>query len=292
LANAAQWVKSQHSLKPNLKTMKMTLRIFIPLFVLAFSAMACDGRSGSSDYSYASEEAQAIPDQTTEARSDGGSGDAVPEKKVIRTARLRMEVADYEEAIRKAKQIINAFEAEITAEEERQYGQQLENQLVIRLAPAKLDSMLNALQGLALQIDSRSVNAEDVTRRYVDLETRLASKRAVIARYQELLAEARNVNEVLAVENNLRQVIEEVESMEAQFRYLKQQVDRSTVYLTLYETSSAGIAQRSFGSKIATAFADGWGLLKNLVLGAITAWPVLILLALLIWWWRRRRAKR
>lgn len=272
--------------------MKMTLRIFIPLFVLAFSAMACDGRSGSSDYSYASEEAQAIPDQTTEARSDGGSGDAVPEKKVIRTARLRMEVADYEEAIRKAKQIINAFEAEITAEEERQYGQQLENQLVIRLAPAKLDSMLNALQGLALQIDSRSVNAEDVTRRYVDLETRLASKRAVIARYQELLAEARNVNEVLAVENNLRQVIEEVESMEAQFRYLKQQVDRSTVYLTLYETSSAGIAQRSFGSKIATAFADGWGLLKNLVLGAITAWPVLILLALLIWWWRRRRAKR
>jgi hypothetical protein len=106
------------------------------------------------------------------------------------------------------------------------------------------------------------------------------------------LAEARNVNDVLAVENNLRQVIEEVESMEAQFRYLKQQVDRSTIYLTLYETSSAGIAQRSFGSKIAMAFADGWGLLKNLVLGAITAWPVLLLLALLIWWWRRRRSKR
>jgi hypothetical protein len=272
--------------------MKMTLRTLIPLFVLAFSAMACDGRSGSSDYSYASEKAQAFPDQTTEARSGGGSGEAVPEKKVIRTARLRMEVADYEEAIRKAKQIITAFEAEITSEEERQYGQQLENQLVIRLAPSRLDSLLNALEGLALHIDSRSVNAEDVTRQYVDLETRLASKRAVIARYQELLAEARNVNDVLAVENNLRQVIEEVESMEAQFRYLKQQVDRSTIYLTLYETSSAGIAQRSFGSKIAMAFADGWGLLKNLVLGAITAWPVLILLALLIWWWRRRRAKR
>lgn len=274
--------------------MKMTLRIIIPLFVLAFSAMACDGRSGSSDYSYASEEAQAIPDQTTEAKSGGGSGEAVPEKKVIRTARLRMEVADYEEAISKAKQIITAFEAEITSEEERQYGQQLENQLVIRLvpSPSRLDSLLNALEDLALQIDSRSVNAEDVTRRYVDLETRLASKRAVIARYRELLAEARNVNEVLAVENNLRQVIEEVESMEAQFRYLKQQVDRSTVFLTLYETRSEGIAQRSFGNKIVMAFADGWGLLKNLVLGAITAWPVLLLLALLIWWWRRRRSKR
>lgn len=272
--------------------MKKTLRTLIPLLVLAFSAMACDGRSGSSDYAYTSEEAQAIPDLTTEARSGGGSGEAVPEKKVIRTARLRMEVADYEEAISKAKRIITAFEAEITSEEERQYGQQLENELVIRLAPSKLDSLLNTLEGLALQIDSRSVNAEDVTRRYVDLETRLASKRAVIARYQELLAEARNVNEVLSVENNLRQVIEEVESMEAQFRYLKQQVDRSTVFLTLYETRSEGIAQRSFGSKIAMAFADGWGLLKNLLLGAITAWPVLILLALLIWWWRRRRAKR
>lgn len=272
--------------------MKMTLRIIIPLFVMAFSSMACDGRSGSSDYSYASEEAQAIPDQTTEAKSNGSPGEAVPEKKVIRTARLRMEVADYGKALEQARQIIAVFEAEITSEEERQYGQQLENELVIRLAPSRLDSMLNALQGLALQIDSRSVNAEDVTRRYVDLETRLASKRAVIARYRELLAQAKNVNEVLAVENNLRQVIEEVESMEAQFRYLQQQVDRSTIYLTLYETSSEGIAQRSFGSKIATAFADGWGLLKGLVLGAITAWPVLLLLTLLIWWWRRRRAKR
>ena len=161
--------------------MKMTLRILIPLLVLAFSAMACDGRSGSSDYSYATEEAQAIPDQTTEAKSSGSSGEAVPEKKVIRTARLRMEVADYEEAISKAKQIITAFEAEITSEEERQYGQQLENQLVIRLAPSKLDSVLNALEGLALQIDSRSINAEDVTRRYVDLETRLAALEAGLA---------------------------------------------------------------------------------------------------------------
>lgn len=272
--------------------MKTTLRTIIPLLVLAFSSMACDGRSGSSDYSYATEEAQALPDQTTKAKSSSGSADAVPEKKVIRTARLRMEVADYDVALAKAKQTVEAFEAEITSEEERQYGQQLENQLVIRLAPRNLDSMLNALESLALQIDSRSVNTEDVTRRYVDLETRLASKRAVIARYRELLTEARNVNEVLAVENNLRQVIEEVESMEAQFRYLKQQVERSTIYLTLYETSSEGIARRSFGSKIAMAFADGWGLLKNLVVGAITAWPVLILLVLAIWWWRRRRERR
>ncbi len=271
--------------------MKMTIRILIPLFMLALVSMACDGRSGSSGYSYASEEAQAMPDQTTEAKASGGSGEAVPQKKVIRTARLRMEVVDYDEALAKAKQTVKAFEAEITSEEERQKGQRLENQLVIRLAPSKLDSMLNALEGLALQIDSRSVNAEDVTRRYVDLETRLASKRAVIARYRELLAEARNVDDVLAVENNLRQVIEEVESMEAQFRYLKQQVDRSTIYLTLYETSSEGIARRSFGNRVVEAFADGWGLLKHLALGLVSAWPLLLLLALALWWWRRRRAR-
>ncbi|MEQ8702654.1 MAG: DUF4349 domain-containing protein [Phaeodactylibacter sp.] len=270
--------------------MKMNIRILIPLLILAFSAMACDGKSGSSDYSYASEEA--MPDQTTEAKASGEPGESVPEKKVIRTAHLQMEVASYEAALKETKAIVEAYEAEITAEEEQQYGQRLENRLVIRLAPARLDSMLNALEGLALQVSSRSVNSEDVTRRYVDLETRLSSKRAVIARYQELLAQAKNVNEVLAVENNLRQVIEEVESMEAQFRYLSQQVDRSTLYLTLYETRSEGIAHRSFGSKIASAFADGWGLLKNLVLGTVTAWPIVIVLGLGIWWWRRRRAKR
>ena len=267
----------------------MTLRIIIPLLIITFSSMACNGSSGSSDYSYASE--KGFAEEADNAESGDASGDEVPEKKIIRTARIRMEVADYDKSLSAAKSLVAGFEAEITSEQENQYGQRLENELVIRLSPSRLDALLEALEELALQIDSRSVNAEDVTRRYVDLETRIASKRAVIARYQELLAEAKNVSEVLAVENNLRQVIEEVESTEAQFRYLSQQIDRSTIYLTLYETSSEGIAHRGFGSKVAMAFANGGGLLKYLVLGAVTAWPVLIVISLVIWWWRRRRSK-
>ncbi len=272
----------------------MKTRLVLASLLLFQCLLSCGGSASDSSGSYAEDSPKL--ESTTEARASGApqnGGDALPEKKVIRSARLRMEVADYESAVGEAKTLVKQYEAEITAEEERQYGRRVENQLTIRLQPEDLEPLLNDLEKLAVQVDARSVQAEDVTRRYIDLQTRLETKREVIGRYRDLLQEAENVQDILAVENNLRQVIEEVESMEAQFRYLKQQVARSTIELTLYETTSEGIARRSFGSRIAEALSGGWQLLQNMLIGLIEAWPVLlILLALIAWWIRRRQRKR
>ncbi len=164
---------------------------------------------------------------------------------------------------------------------------------MIRVVPQRFDSLLLELEQLAAHVDLRSVNSEDVTRQYIDLETRLASKRAVVERYRELLKQARNVQEVLAVEENLRKVIEEIESVEGQLRYLSRQVDLSTVNLTIYEKGSRLSTGRSFWSRIGEGFEDGWKLLKEMAIGMVSIWPVLLVLAVfLIWLVRRQRKPR
>ena len=266
----------------------MSLKLVLPTLLLLPLLLSCEG---GGDYA----QSESMVSEPTDAKMvnsrDDVSNDPLPDKKLIRRAEMRMEVADYEKALEQVRAQVEAHEAEITKESEQQYGSRLENQLVVRMPPQQLEPLIESLTKLATYVDQRSVEVEDVTRQYIDLESRLESKRAVLKRYRELLKEAKNVQEVLAVEEKLRRLVEEIESTEGQFRYLQQQVGRSTLQLTLYEQTREGVAQRSFGSRMLQALARGWQLLQNLVLGLLAAWPVIIVIGLLVFWWLRRRKK-
>ncbi|MCB0570054.1 MAG: DUF4349 domain-containing protein [Phaeodactylibacter sp.] len=276
---------------------------WVILFLLAAAAVACGGRGHAPEMSadsFSGSDAKMAyeADESYRQPTAPGSGEAAPqedvqqdmtEKKIIRTANIRMEVRDFKEAQRQIAGLVSRFEGEVISEEVQQYGEMLENRMVLKVRPERFDSMLTALEQLATYVDFRSVNAEDVTRQYIDLETRLSSKRAVVERYRELLKQAKNVQEVLAVEENMRKVVEEIESIEGQLRYLSRQVDYSTINLTYYEKTDQPLIRRSFWSRVGEGFSRGWQLLKDLAIGAISIWPVILLIAALLWWWARRR---
>lgn len=274
----------------------MKTKIWITLSLLAALSLACRGNYESSpesagaydDYGTRSEAQMA---KEAYAQEEGQPGTLAPEKKVIRTANMRMEVRDYKEALSAVRKLVGTHEGEITGENEQQYGERLENTLVIRVLPQRFDSLLFELELLATQVDFKSINSEDVTQQYIDLETRLASKRAVVERYRELLKQAKNVQEVLAVEENLRKVVEEIESVEGQLQYLSRQVDRSTITLTIYEKGSRLSTAPSFWSRIGEGFEDGWKLLKEMAIGIVAIWPVLLALGIFLMWVVRRQRK-
>ena len=203
-----------------------------------------------------------------------------------------MEVKNYSATRQAVGRLVSRFGAQISLEEEEKHSYRIQNRLVIRLAPERLDSFILELEALALHVDHKSVQAQDVTRQYVDLETRLAAKRATVERYREILRTARNVQEVLAVEEKMRAVIEDIESTEQQLRYLGDQVQQSTVNLTLYEAfDQPEVRRRSFGQRLTHALADGWQFLLNILVGLAAVWP-LVLIGTGLAWWLLRRARR
>jgi hypothetical protein len=259
--------------------------------ISAFLLVSCTGNGENSSYSYPEATAEKAMAQDYDGSAESGPAE-IPERKVVRTANLRMEVASFKKATEKILESVATQEAEIFQQEEQQYGYQIEQRMTIKVPPENLDVLLETLESLATYVDQKSIDKEDVTQKYIDLESRLENKRAVIKRYQELMAQAKNVQEVIAVEENLRKVVEEVESMERQFQYLQQQLSRSTLYLTYYERLPEAVNTRSFGIRIIKGFANGWQLLKDLAIGLISIWPILILLSLAVGWWVRRRRKR
>lgn len=272
------------------------------LMLLALFTLACQGSRSAPEMAsdnmntFTGADAKMASEEEYRQSAAGGestpvSDQALPEKKIIRTANMRMEVKDFKKAQQEIAALVLRMEAEVISEEIQQYGEMLENRMVLKVKPERFDSMLHNLEQLATYVDFRSVNAEDVTRQYIDLETRLSSKRAVVERYRELLKQAKNVEEVLAVEENLRKVVEEIESIEGQLQYLSRQVDYSTINLTFYEKTDQPLLRRSFWNRVGEGFTQGWYLLKDLAIGLVSIWPILLILVLGVWWWVRRRRK-
>ena len=246
----------------------------------------------SSDEGYLAQ-AQYESDEYAEADTDQKHRSTKPEQKIIRTAEVQMEVEDYEKSLKTLNKLLEQYKATISNEAETRWDTRIQNLITIRIAPEKLDDFILNLDQIALEIKNKSISSRDVTRQYVDLETRLASKRAVVKRYTELLESAQSVSEVLEVEEKLRLLIEEIESAEAQLRSLKGQVEQSTINLTLYETLRAPITKgRSFFKQVGNAFVDGWGYLKDFLIGLMRVWPFLFIGVGLVYVVRRERRRR
>ena len=212
---------------------------------------------------------------------------------LLRRAELSMRVEDYAEAAAALPALVSGFDAYMAGEREWRSPQRVSNTYTIRVASAEFDALLAAVAGLASEVEARTVTVDDVTEEFVDLEARLRARRAVEERYVALLARADKVTDVIAVQQQLAQVREEIERAEGRMRYLADRAAMSTVEVTLYETTPAGLAGGpSLLHDLGAAFAGGWrGLLGALVF-AVAVWPLWIVLALGLYAVRRARRAR
>jgi DNA repair exonuclease SbcCD ATPase subunit len=214
-------------------------------------------------------------------------------RQLIRTANLTIRVNNYTKARKDIEQVLKKFAAQVNQESENRAAYQIENNLVIRVKPMQLDSLMAAIEQIAADIDNKSITVEDITRQYVDLESRLATKRAAVAQYQQLLRSAKTTSAVLEVYEKMNEMIEEIESTEAQLRTLRDQVQQSTLNLTMYQNyNNIAARHEGFGSRLGNALSGGWQGLLTVVVGLIYAWPLLLAMGMVLFFVLRSRKKR
>ncbi len=215
------------------------------------------------------------------------------EKKIIHTADIRFRVNDLKVATAGTKAKVKAIGGYISNSSERREGGNLENTLTIRIPFQKFDTFLTDAEKESIYTDYKNVSAEDVTAEYVDNSLRIKSKQKVFDRYLELLKQAKNVQEIMAVEENIRVIREEIEAKEGRQKFLDDQVTYSTITLTIYQvTESISAPDEPFYIRIWHNFRDGWGSVFNNIIGVFYLIPYLLIMALAIYfirrWWKKR----
>ena len=167
--------------------------------------------------------------------------------------------------------------------------------MIVRVPATRLDTFLVALLKESIFTERKTITAEDVTKRYVDLEARIKAKKITEEKYLEILKKARNVEEVLKVEEQLGLMREEIETREAELRELKNDVAMSTVNASFYQTvEGVNAPDKPFYAKIWNSFAEGFDLLSGVFLGLFYLLPVAVVFGGIGWFlirWLRKRRK-
>ena len=214
---------------------------------------------------------------------------APADRELIRTASVRLRAEDHGEAVETARQLVDSVGGFVGNEESQRYSDRVETTLTLRVPNTRFDTLLAAVSDLEGEVESRSVAVDDVTRQVADMSARLETKRAAEAQYRELLSRSGSIEDILAVQTRLQQVREEIESTEAQLRALRDQISLSTIRLTVFEASAAGItAGPGFFSRAGRSIINGWEGILELTLALLTLWPLLLIVGGFVWLLRRR----
>ena len=104
--------------------------------------------------------------------------------------------------------------------------------ITLRVPAKTLRTAIANLETLGT-VTYRSVEGEDVTEQYIDVEARLKNKIVLRDRLKQLLDKATSVKDILAIETELNRVQGDIDSMQGRIKSLKGQVDYATVTLDL-----------------------------------------------------------
>lgn len=103
--------------------------------------------------------------------------------------------------------------------------------LTIRVPGNKFEQIRAEIRKLGLRVESEKLEAQDVTKQYVDQAARLRNLRAQETRYLGILRQAKTVKDTVDVSEKLDEVRSEIEQQQAEFDALSKQVE--TVALTV-----------------------------------------------------------
>lgn len=109
--------------------------------------------------------------------------------------------------------------------------------MTARIPSDRLNSFLDQVDQSG-NVTSRSMTTTDVTLQYADTESRKKTLKAEQEKLWQLLEKADSLDAVIALESRLSEISYELESYESQLRLYDNQVDYSTVTLSIDEVKS------------------------------------------------------
>jgi len=165
--------------------------------------------------------------------------DASVGRKIIRTASIEMLVqnpAEMAESITKMAESLGGYL--VSSDVGRNSAAAT---LTIRVPAARFDEARSHIRSLGLKVESEKVDAQDVTRQYVDQDATLRNLRAEEAQYLTILKQAHTVKDLLAVDEKLSEVRGQIEQQQAEFNSLSQQIETVAITISLRTQAEAQV---------------------------------------------------
>jgi GR25 family glycosyltransferase involved in LPS biosynthesis len=224
----------------------------------------------------------------------GAPNDPDWDKKIIKTANVTLDVKDYNAYNTAIHAKVKTFGAYIAQEQQAETDYQLVNNITIKVPVDKFEDVMNSFAGAGIKVVEKNITTEDVTGEVVDTKARLEAKKQVRERYLELLKQAKSMKDILDVQGEINTIQEDIESATGRVGYLVHAAAYSTINVKYYQYLNGVTARElepSFLDKVGNAFKTGGEIITNIVLFAISVWPLCIAGVALVIYFKRGRRK-
>ena len=211
-------------------------------------------------------------------------------RKLIRTVYLSLQTTEFDSVLSnlasKTTELGGYIENSSVSGNSYYYQSTRYASYTIRIPSAKLDQFVEVVKELG-NVTHKNESVEDVTLRYVDVESRKKALETEQERLMELLSNAENMEDLLAIEDKLSEVRYELENYGSQLRMLDNQIDYSTVNVDIDEVDRVTeTGEKGFFEEIKDRFGDslyvvGRGI-RSFAIGFIGSLPIILVWAVII----------
>jgi hypothetical protein len=243
--------------------------------------------------------APAPPDgnQQQQPQQPGGANPTYAdwEKKIIKNASLNIEVEDYNAFNEKVHNNVKQWGGYIAQEEQQATEYKKENTISIKVPVDQFDNIVQAITSGKEKVLVKKITSEDVTGEVVDTRSRMEAKRQIRERYMDLLKQAKNMEEILQVQNVINDIQVQIESATGRINYLTHASSFSTIQLTFFQVLKPGtpeVKEPTFGFRVLESLKNGLTWIGELLLLVLNLWPLALLAAIVYWGFKRWRAGR
>jgi Domain of unknown function (DUF4349) len=213
------------------------------------------------------------------------------DKKIIKTGNLTMEVKSYKTFNDLLHSGIKQSGGYIAQEEQNQSDYKIENIVTIKVPVDQFDNAILQLTPASEKVVEKKITSEDVTAEIVDIKSRMEAKRRVRDRYLDLLKQAKNMEEILKVQNEVNDIQENIEAAAGRIGYLGHAAVFSTIHINFYQVLNTPVNDPplSYGYRILESFKAGLHWFAELLVMMVSLWPLWI--GILAAWFYIRKQK-
>ena len=272
--------------------MKRGLALFLAALLTALTLTACGGGggySGGTDSAPSASESQTAYDDSGDewkaevrefgfdapADAAGGSpaepeaapeGDEAQEEdrlanaKMVYTASIQAETQDFDSCTAALEELVDRLGGYLEYASSDSHGDGSRSASYTVRVPAKEFRGFLRTVGEISHVTSQDQNAENISERYYDTESRLETQKTKMERLQMLLSKAETMEDIIDLENAISETEYQIEQLTGSLRHYDSLVDFATIDVRLREVlrlTTVEEAPPTFGSRLGNAFTGG-----------------------------------
>lgn len=279
--------------------MKKSITRILSIFLILILSLAClaSCSSGESDgnHSYAGESS---PSGSKENSDIGISGNKYGEssetsldngRKIIYNATVNAETKEFDKATAELEKMVSRYGGYIQSSNVsgNSYSSSSARHAnyTLRIPSEKFREFLSEFGGL-VNVTNTSLTSDDVTDTYYDIEARIETLETQRKSLEAILAEAKDLDYMITVQDKLYDVIYEIEKYTAQLNRYDVLTDNATVSVNLNEVieyTQVKVEEKTYFDKLGDAFKKSWAEFAegcgDFSIWLVSAFPTLLVLA-------------